>query len=60
MLELQQQLCDAEADTERMREQNAELATKVETLEVQKEQVAQWRKAQVMRCFLYVEPDFSR
>lgn len=65
MLELQQQLCDAEDAAERLRVVNSDLASKVEVLEAGAVNATMWSQSQVhleLKCTysaarLHVLPD---
>lgn len=50
MLELQQQVCDAEAVKDELRVQNDELTSKIEALEGVAGQAKLWRQSQVSCC----------
>lgn len=47
MLELQQQLCDAEAAAGSLRDANSELTSKVEVLEAHAVNAGMWQQSQV-------------
>lgn len=47
MLELQQQLCDAESATEQLRKANSELTSKVDVLQANNVNATMWRQSQV-------------